>query len=71
MGYSLSKYAKLSEKLYFYPPDTHTYVRVRIRGLELLVFREILRTYSSVDDPQLTSSCHRLGTHGQLICSSF
>ena len=36
-----STYAKFSEKL----------VRVRIRGLEMLVFRKILRTYL-MDDPK-------------------
>ena len=44
-------YAKFSEKLLFLTPS-YAHVRVRIRGLEMLVFRKILRTYL-MDDPSL------------------
>ena len=40
----LSTYAKFSEKLTFRPPG-YAHARVRIRGLEMLAFRKILRTY--------------------------
>ena len=43
-GHPLSTYAKFSEKLTMLTP-WYAYVRVRIRGLEMLVFRKILRTY--------------------------
>ena len=43
----LSTYAKFSEKLTFL---TSWYVRVPLRGLEMLVFPKILRTYL-MDDP--------------------
>ena len=43
-------YAKFSEKLLFLTPS-YAHVRVRIRGLEMLV-RKILRTYL-MDDPSL------------------
>ena len=43
-AHPLSTYAKLSEKLTFLTP-WYVHVRVRIRGLEMLVFRKILRTY--------------------------
>ena len=33
-----------------YPLSTYANIRVRIRGLEMLVFRNILRTYL-MDDP--------------------
>ena len=42
-GHPLSTYAKFSEKLTFLTP-WYIQVRVRIRGLEMLVFSEILRT---------------------------
>ena len=45
----LSTYVKFSEKLTFLTP-WYAHLRVRIRGLEMLVFREILRTYL-MDDP--------------------
>ena len=32
------------------PPDMHTYVRVHIKGLEMLVFGKVLHTYL-MDDP--------------------
>ena len=44
----LSTYAKFSEKLTFLAP----HVRVRIRELEILVFRKMLRTYL-MDDPHV------------------
>ena len=43
-GHPLSAYTKFSEKLIFRTP-LYVHVRVGIRGLEMLVFREILRTY--------------------------
>ena len=43
-GHPLSTCAKLSEKLTFLTP-LYTHVRVRIRELEMLVFRKLLRTY--------------------------
>ena len=43
-GHPLSTYAKYSKKLTFLTP-WYAYVRVRIRGLEMLIFRQILRTY--------------------------
>ena len=46
----LSTYAKFSEKLTFLTP-WYVHVRVYIRGLEMLVFRNILRTYL-MDDPK-------------------
>ena len=48
-GHPLSTYAKFSEKLTF-PTPWYAHVRVRIRGLEILAFRKILRTYL-IDDP--------------------
>ena len=48
-GQPLSTYATFFEKLTFLTP-WYSHVRVRIRGLEMLVFRKILRTYL-VDDP--------------------
>ena len=42
-GHPLSPYAKFSEKLFLTPWYTH--VRAHIRGLEMLVFRKILRMY--------------------------
>ena len=42
--YPLSTHAKFSERLTF-PTPWYAHVRVRIRGLEKLVFRNILRTY--------------------------
>ena len=48
-GHPLSTYAKLSEKLTFLT-HLYTHVRVRMRGLEVLVFGKILRTYL-MDDP--------------------
>ena len=50
MGHPLSKFAKFSEKLTFLTP-WYSHVCVRIRGLEMLVFRNILRMYL-MDDPQ-------------------
>ena len=48
-GHLLSTYAKFSEKPTFLTSwDAH--VRVRFRGLEMLVFRKILRTHL-MDDP--------------------
>ena len=43
-GHPLSTYPTFSEKLTFLTPR-YGHVRVRIRGLEMLVFRKILRTY--------------------------
>ena len=43
-GYPLSTYVKFSEKLTFLTP-WYAHICARIRGLEMLVFREILRTY--------------------------
>ena len=43
-GHPLSTYEKLSEKLTFLTP-WYAHARVRIRGLEMLVFWNILRTY--------------------------
>ena len=43
-GYPFSIYAKFSEKLTFLTP-WYAHVRVRIRGLEILIFRKILRTH--------------------------
>ena len=43
-GHPLSMYAKFSEKLTFLTP-WYAHVRVRIRGLKMLVLRKILRTY--------------------------
>ena len=40
-GHPLSTYAKFSEKLTFLTP-WYVHVRVRIRGLEMLVFRKIV-----------------------------
>ena len=40
----LSTYAKFSEKLTFLSPR-YAHARVRIRGVEMLVFRNILHTY--------------------------
>ena len=48
-GHPLSRYAKSSEKLTFLTP-WYVHVRLRIRGLEMSVFRKILRTYL-MDDP--------------------
>ena len=48
-GHPLSRYAKSSEKLTFLTP-WYAHVRVRIKGLEMSVFRKILRTYL-MDDP--------------------
>ena len=44
MGHLLSTYVKVSEKLTFLTP-WYAHVRVRIRGLEMLFFRKILRKY--------------------------
>ena len=49
----LSRYAKFSEKLLFLTPWC-AHVRVRINGLEMLVFRKIFRTYL-MDGPLLGS----------------
>ena len=43
-GHLSSTYTKFSKKLTFLTP-WYAHVRVRIRGLEILVFRKILRTY--------------------------
>ena len=48
-SHPLSTYAKFSEKLAFLTP-WYAHVRVRIRELEMLVFRKILRTYL-MDEP--------------------
>ena len=48
-GHPLSTYAKFSEKLTFLTP-WYAHIRVPIRGLEMLVFRKILRTYL-MDNP--------------------
>ena len=48
-GHPLSAYSKFSEKLTFLTP-WYAHVRLRIRRLEMLVFRKILRTYL-MDDP--------------------
>ena len=48
-GHPLSTYAKFSEKLTFQSP-WYAHVCVRIRGLEMLVFWKILRTYL-IDGP--------------------
>ena len=47
--HSLSTYAEFSEKLTFLNLS-YAHVRVRIRGLEMLVFRKVLGTYL-MDDP--------------------
>ena len=47
--YPLSTYATFSEKLTFLTPR-YAHVRVRTRGLEMLFFPKILRTYL-MDDP--------------------
>ena len=57
-GHPLSTYVKFSEKLTFLTL-WYAQVRVRIRGLEMLVFRKILRTYL-MDDPLLLSLLHFL-----------
>ena len=45
-AYPLSTYAKFSEKLTFLTPwYAHVRVRIGVRGLEMLVFRKILRKY--------------------------
>ena len=54
-GHPLSTYAKFSEKLTFLTP-WYAHVPVRIRGLEMLVFREILRTYLMDDPERITRS---------------
>ena len=43
-GHSLSTYAKFNEKLIFLTPS-YAHVRVHVRGVEIIVFRKILRTY--------------------------
>ena len=48
-GHPLSTYGKFSEKTNISNPR-YAHVRVRIRGLEMLVFPKILRTYL-MDDP--------------------
>ena len=48
-GHPLSTYAKYSEKLTFVTP-WYAHVRVLIRGLQMLVFPNILPTYLT-DDP--------------------
>ena len=50
-GHPLSAYAKFSEKVIFLTP-WYAHVRVRIRGLEMLIFRKMLRTYL-MDDPRV------------------
>ena len=45
----VSTYTKFSEKLTFLTPR-YAYVPVRIKRLEIMVFRKILRTYW-MDDP--------------------
>ena len=52
-GHPLSTNAKFSEKLTFLTP-WYAYVRVRIKELEMLVFRKILRTYL-MDGPFIIS----------------
>ena len=47
-------YTKFSEKLTFLTP-WYTHVRVRIKGLDMLVSRKILRTYL-MDDPRALSA---------------
>ena len=54
-------YAEISGKLTFLTP-WYAHVRVRIRGLEMLVFRKILRTYL-MDDP-----IHLWRPHGRSVC---
>ena len=53
-SHPLSTYAIFSEKLTFLTP-WYANVRVRVRGLERLVFRKILRTYL-MDDPFILNS---------------
>ena len=48
-GHPLSTYEKCSKKLTFLTA-WYAHVRERIRGLEMLVFRNIFRTYL-MDDP--------------------
>ena len=48
-AHPLSTYAKFSEELTFLTP-WYAHVRLPIRGLEMLVFRKILRTYV-MNDP--------------------
>ena len=50
-SHPVSVYAKYSEKLIFLTPR-YAHVRVRIKGLEMLVFWKILRTHL-MDDPCL------------------
>ena len=60
-GHPLSTYANFSVKLTILI-SWYAHVRVRIKGLEMLVFRDILRTYL-MDDPLFyinrTLQCHR------------
>ena len=58
-GYPLSTYAKFSEKLTLLTPWC-AHVHVRIRGLEILVFRKILRMYF-MDSPFANSNLCFLG----------
>ena len=58
-GHPLSTYAKFSEKLTFLTP-WYAHLRVRIRGLEMLDFENILRTYlmhGPTDDYPISSQC--------------
>ena len=58
-GHPLSTYAKFSEKLTFLTL-WYGHVYVRIKGLEMLVFRKILRTYL-MDDPLGKSTKFQFG----------
>ena len=72
-GHPLSTYAKLSKKLTFLTP-WYTHARVRIRRLEMLVFRKILRTYSMDDlfsntEKLSNSKVHKLSWTVNELCA--
>ena len=56
----LSTYAKFSEKLTFLTP-WYAHVRVHTRGLEMLAFRKILRTYLMDNPPSLLFLFNTIG----------
>ena len=65
-GHSLRTYAKSSEKLTFL---TLWYAHVRVSGLEMLVFRKILRTYLTDDlRSYLEQSKDIIPCHTYLLC---
>ena len=57
-GHPLSAYTKFSEKLIFLTP-WYAHVHVGIRGLEMLVFRKILRTYLMDGPTHTPNRCWR------------